>query len=155
MRNEGNDNSGHITTFIIGGITGSVLTLLLTPYSGKELRVRIDESVDVCLKKAKQKQEELVNRAKDLSDDLLVKAEQLVALVNKYAGGSYTGPVEKIEKEIKSLRAAIDAAVKSYNRNDGQNFGMLTTEEIIDDIFSDYDEPNLPKREGMGRRSQN
>ena len=135
--------------FLIGGILGSVFTFLYTPYKGKELRDNIRSEFDKFIKRAQKKEEDLVKKAKITADDLVLKAEQIFALAQKYAGGVFDGNIEKFEKEIKSLRAAFDAAFNEYKKTMKE---AAPTEKIIADIFSDYENETLPKREGMRRR---
>lgn len=136
--------------FLFGGILGSVFTFLYTPYNGEELRCNIRSEFDKFIKRAQQKEEDLVIKAKITADDLVLKAEQIRALAQKYAGGVFDGNLEKFEKEIKSLRAAFDAAFTEYKKSMKE---ASPTEEIVADIFSDYEDESLPKREGMRRRS--
>lgn len=151
-----NTNSEHslssFTAFMLGGMTGGIIALLFTPYSGKELRGKINSGAVDAAKFAKKKEEELVKKAKQVSDDLIVKAIQLAALVDKYSGGILDVPAEKIELEINSLKAAINAAVKTYKGNNGSDYDVLQKIDFAENIFSDYDNVVLPKREGMKRR---
>lgn len=155
MEEEKRENVSYFKIFLLGGIVGSALTFLLTPYSGYELRKQASRDIDGYLRKAKEKEQDLIKKARTAADDMLLKAEQLKALVDKYAGGKYSGPAEVIEKEIKSLRAAVDAAVKSYRERGENAVEIPGIEEIIDDIFSDYEDESLPKHEGMKRRGRN
>ena len=143
------NEKGVFGAFLLGGIVGSVFTFLYTPYSGKELRYNISSEIDNLIKRAQNKEEEFINRAKVTADDLVLKAEQIYALAQKYAGGMYDGPMEKFEKEIRSLRAAFDAAFNAYKKTIKE---ANPTEEIVADMFSDYEDESLPKHEGMRRR---
>jgi len=154
MEEEKKENVSNFKIFLLGGIVGSVMTFLLTPYSGYELRKQASRDIDNYLKKAKEKEQDIIRKAKAAADEMLLKAEQLKALVDKYAGGKYSGPAEVIEKEIKSLKAAVDAAVKSYRGRDGNEGEVIETEEMVDNIFSEYDDESLPKHEGMKRRGR-
>lgn len=153
MNNEKGKKSGLLTAFILGGITGSVVTFLFTPYSGKDLRGKIEKEVNGSLKKAKQKEEEIINRAKAVADDIILKATQLVAFADKYAG-AVDSPAEKIDKEIKGIKAAIDAAIKSYHKDNIEMEETRSTDDIVENIFSDYENESLPKHEGMRRREK-
>ena len=139
------NQSNYISAFIIGSVTGGIITLLYTPYSGKELRRRIDSNVDLLLKKAKQKQEEIINKAKITADDLLINTIKLSALIEKYAGGMYQESRWKIENEITSLKAAIKAAVETYKDGNSNLADMKTTGEIVDGLFSNFDNVVIPK----------
>ncbi len=151
MNNEKNRKDGILPAFILGGVLGSVLTFIFTPYSGKELRNKIEDEVNTGLLKAKQKEDEIIEKAKIVADDIILKATQLVALADKYAGTAEL-PAEKIDKEIKSIKAAIDAAVKSYKKENSQSEKTQSTDEIVEDIFSEYEDESLPKHEGMRKR---
>ena len=154
MRDDKKENPGIFKIFMLGGIVGSALTFLLTPRSGYELRKQAGRDIDSYLKKAKEKEQDIIRKAKAAADEMLLKAEQLKALVDKYAGGKYSDPAEVIEKEIKSLKAAVEAAVKAYRNNDGKEGGVTATDEIVGDIFSEYEDESLPKHEGMKRRGR-
>jgi gas vesicle protein len=133
---------------LIGGIAGSILALLFAPKTGKVLRSDIRREYDKYLKKALEANDKLITNARSTADNITVKAEQLFALCKKYAQGTYEGTREKLEDEIKSIKAGINAAMNTY-KNKGNDERM--PEEFIVDAFSDYDDEALPKHEGMGR----
>ena len=135
---------------LIGGIAGSVLALLFAPKTGKALRSDIKKEYDKYLKKALETNEKLMTNAKSTADYVTIRAEQLFALCKKYAQGAYEGTIEKLEDEIKSIKAGINAAINTYkNKSNGERM----PEEFIVDAFSDYDDETLLKHEGMGRRN--
>ncbi len=152
MNNESGIKTNQLVPFILGGITGGILALLFAPCSGKELRQRINSGANDLVKSAREKEEEIAGKAKKAADNLIVKAIQLAALTDKYASGVLDIPAEKIELEIKSLKAAIDAAVKTYKGKNGSPDETSIKTDIIENVFSDYDNVVLPKREGMRRR---
>lgn len=137
--------TNYISAFIVGSVAGGLLTLLYTPYSGKELRERIDTNLDNFLKKAKLKEEEIINKAKITADEILINTIRLSALVEKYAGGMYQDSRLKIENEISNLKAAIKVAVDTYKDGNSNSVNIKTAGEIVDGIFSDYDNVVLPK----------
>ena len=147
-----NKVSGYVGTFILGGLVGSSITLLLSPFSGKEFREKINTSLDNSLKIAKKRESEMLDKARAFSDDLVLKAEQLVALIDKYSTGTYAGPVEKIEKEVKSFKAGVNAAINSYKSGNGKAKEEDKKVEIVEDIFPEYNNERLPKRESMRKR---
>jgi len=152
MNSNKNKVTGYAGAFILGGLVGSSLTLLLSPFSGKEFREKINTQIDNSFKKAKQKEMEILDKARTLSDDLVLKAEQLVAFIDKYSAGTYLGPVEKIEKEINSFKSGVNAAIKSYKSGDGKAMEEDTKVEVVEDIFPEYNNEKLPKRQGMRKR---
>ncbi|HVO76000.1 MAG TPA: YtxH domain-containing protein [Ignavibacteriaceae bacterium] len=97
-----------VFSFLFGAAAGSILALLFTPKSGKQMR------------------EDLKNQAEDV----------------------YQNTLNKLSLEVKSLRAGLRRAIKSF-KNAGLNLEGIN--DITEDIFADYDDENLPKREGMGR----
>ncbi len=147
-----NKVSGYVGTFILGGLVGSSITLLLSPLSGKEFREKVNTSVDNSIRKAKKRESEIFDKARIFSDELVLKAEQLVALIDKYSTGTYAGPVEKIEKEIHSFKAGVNAAINSYKRGNSISKEEDTKVEIVEDIFPEYNNEKLPKRESMRKR---
>ena len=152
MDNQHNIKLNQLGSFVLGGIAGGIIALLFTPCSGEELRHRINSGANDLIKSAKKKEEEIINKAKKTADDLIVKAIQVAALTDKYASGALDIPVEKIELEIKSLKAAVDAAVKTYKGKNGNKSELSFETGAFKDIFSDYDNVIIPKREGMKRR---
>ncbi len=150
MGNDNQNSSVGLTAFLVGGIIGSAATFLFTPFSGEELRNNIKNEIDSYIRNAKKRGEALVKDAKAASDDLVIKAEQLLALTQKYADGTYTGSIDKVEKEIKSIKAAFDAAFHQYKKDIRET---VPTEQIVEDIFSNYEDELLPKQEGMRRRT--
>ncbi len=149
-----NKVNGYVGAFILGGLVGSSITFLLSPFSGKEFRRKINEQIDNSIKRAKQKELDILDKAKAFSNDLVLKAEQLVALIDKYSAGTYLAPVEKVEKEIISFKAGVNAAINSYKKGNGKAKEEDTKVEIVEDIFPEYNNEKLPKREGMRKRSR-
>ena len=142
-----------LTGILIGGITGSILALLFTPKAGKALRFKIKNEYDKYLKKALESSDKLITNARSIADNITITAEQAFALCKKYAQGTYEGSKEKLEDEIKSIKAGINAAITTYKNRSNRISGSIRSEEFIWDAFSDYDDETLPKQEGMGRRS--
>ncbi len=159
MKEASSKGAGNFFPFILGGFTGGLLALLFTPFSGEQFRQRVISGADDIIRSAKKKEDEIISEAKKTGDSLILKAIRVGALTDKYAGGLLGIPAEKIELEIKSLKAAIDAAVKSYKRNGNPEYRTLFNKAVDRDgndnpenIFSDYDNVVLPKHEGMKRR---
>ena len=136
--------------FIIGGAVGSVLTFLFTPKSGKELRKDLESGTKEYMYKAKSEGKKIVSDAKEIFNDILVKADQLRTLTKKYAENAYTVPARRIENEIKSIRMALNAAISVYNKSNNRT---IETDKKVQEIFSEFENESLPKYEGMGRRN--
>jgi gas vesicle protein len=136
--------------FIIGGAVGSVLTFLFTPKSGKDLRKDLESTSRDYMNKARSEGKKIVSEAKDIYNDILLKAEQLRALTTKYAENAYTVPARRIEHEIKSLRMALNAAISTYNRSNNRT---VENDKRVKEIYSEFENESLPKFEGMGRRN--
>jgi gas vesicle protein len=146
----GNRIGTSVKGFLIGGAVGSVITFLFAPKSGKELRKNLESSTKDYINKAKTEGKKIASDAKDIFNDVLIKAEQLRTLTTKYAENAYTVPAKRIENEIKSLRIALNAAIASYNHSNNRN---VETDKKVSEIFSEFDREALPKFEGMGRRN--
>jgi gas vesicle protein len=139
------NTTNYISAFIIGGVASGVITLLYAPYSGEEFRKRVNSNIDNLLQKAKQKEEEIVNKAKIAADDIVTKSIKLSVLIEKYAGEIGLESRWKIENEILSLKTAIKAAVDMYKNGSANSQKYNSTKEMVEDIFSDYDNVVLPK----------
>ena len=130
---------------IIGGTIGSVLTFLFTPKNGKELRNDIGKGTREYLDKAK-------DEGKKLIDEIVSYAEQLRKLSERYAETIYTTQSKRIEREIKRIRFAMNTAIETY-RSRGHSYRTPENDNIVNNIYSEFEEERLPKFEGMGRRS--
>jgi len=73
--------SNYISAFIIGGIAGGVIALSFAAYHRKELRERINSDLDNCFRKAKQNEEEIINKAEVTAGDIVTKGIRLSALI--------------------------------------------------------------------------
>ena len=138
-----------VVGFLIGVAAGSIIALLYAPKSGKELRGDIRNGSSELLKKAAQRRDEIVSKAKVVANTLNEKGEHLIATTKKFADGKFPGAVEAIEKEISNLKYAVSSAVTTYRR--GASIER-SVEEEVDDLFIDFEHEVLPKFEGMGRR---
>ena len=96
--------------------------------------------------------------AQNTANQMVERASHLIALLDKYVGDDFKNSIDKIEKEISSVKAAINTAVNTYKNN--SNKTENSSESIADDIFIDfvnenseeYEEEILPLHEGMKRR---
>ncbi len=148
----GNRIGTSVKGFLIGGAVGSVITFLFTPKSGKELRKDIESNTKDYVKKARIEGEKFAIDAKNIFNDVLIKAEQLKTLSRKYTENAYSVPAKRIESEIKSLRMALKAAVAIYDKSNGRT---VETDKKVKELYSEFDNESLPKFEGMKRRNNN
>jgi gas vesicle protein len=137
--------------FFIGFATGSVVSLLYAPQSGKEFRTNLKRDFSGFLKKAEEIKSELINKAKSIASDISKKSEKFVETSKKLAEGRYSGSVETLEKEFVSVKHAINAAVNDYKRS--SDFRRSLNREF-DDLFIDFENEVLPKFVGMGKRER-
>jgi gas vesicle protein len=150
-----NNRSGFFVNFLTGTIVGGLLGLLFAPKSGRLLREDLKDDLESYLKKVKEAGNRIVEDAQKTADQMVEKANQLIALTDKYVGEDFKESLDKIEKEINSVKNAISAAVDTYkNSNSGKE---NSSESIADDIFIDFvnensEEEILPLHEGMKRR---
>ncbi len=148
MYEEENNSGNSFISFLFGAISGSLLTLWFSPKSGKRLRNDLIEEIDLIIEEAREKGERAFLDAKSYSDNLIAKAEYILTSVKKFAEGNYKYPIEKLEKEIASLRTAINAAVDTYKQSNNNNGNL---EKEVMDQFKEFEDETLPKHIGMGK----
>ena len=146
-----NKQSLSFTSFLIGGIIGGIAALLFTPKTGKNLRNDIKNKFDEYLNDIKKRSERLIKSARESSGSYVNKAEEILNLSRKFAEGKYKDSVDVIEKEISSLRTALNAAVDTY-RHQNLNKEKITIDKNNGRNYSAFEDETLPKHEGMGRR---
>ena len=137
--------------FLIGLATGSVVSLLYAPQSGREFRSNLRKDFPGFLKKAEDIKGSLISKAKSIASDISERSEKFVETAKKVADGRYAGTVETIENELYSLKHAVNEAVSNYKKN--SDFGKPTNQQV-DDLFIDFEDEILPKFVGMGRRDR-
>ena len=153
-----NKSSGIFFNFLAGTVLGGILGFLFAPKTGQQLRNDLKEDLDSYLKKVKDAGNKIIEDAKKTADDMVDKANQLIALTDKYIGEDLKMSIDKIEKEINSVKNAIRVALDTYKNNSAKSEN--SSESIADNIFinfvnensEDYDEDILPLHEGMKRR---
>lgn len=153
-----NSRLGFFMNFLIGTIVGGIAGFLFAPKTGQQLREDLKDDLDSYLKKVKEAGNRIVEDAQNTANQMVEKANQLIALVDKYMGEDFKESLDKIEKEISSVKAAISTAVDTYKSNSAKTEN--SSESIADDIFIDfvkenseeYDDEILPLHEGMKRR---
>ncbi|MEO8399817.1 MAG: YtxH domain-containing protein [Ignavibacteriaceae bacterium] len=150
--------SNNFLAFLLGGLTGSVITFLLAPKSGSELRGEIINRIDFYESKAIEKRNEILNEAKARTEGILNDVEILIRKIKDFALNKYDVPIEKIEKEIQSLKAGVSAAINTYrHRSNNENLTDIFVDNMIDEKyknkFINIDEEILPKHLSMRRRN--
>lgn len=137
--------------FVLGGVAGGVIALLVAPQSGEETR----HDINKYMRFARIKKHKLVSDARVKSSELIKRAAEIKSKSKDFAAGKYSGSVEGLEKEIKSLKAGLNKAVETYrNYSTSDN----VTDNIVEEIFVDFDrnsvdvDETIPKHEGMKRR---
>ena len=129
--------------FLIGFATGSAVSLLCAPRSGNQFRTNLRRDFPGFLKKAEEIKEILIGKAKSIASDISGRSEKFVKATKNIADGKYSGTAETVEKELSSLKHAVDAAVNNYKQN--TFFSKSTTNQQVDDLFIDFEDEILPK----------
>jgi gas vesicle protein len=129
--------------FLIGFATGSVVSLLCAPQSGSQFRSNIRKDFPGFLKKAEKIKETIIGKAKSIASDISGRSEKFVKATKDVAEGKYSGTVETVEKELNSLKHAVDVAVNNYKQS--TFFSKSTTNQQVDDLFIDFEDEILPK----------
>jgi gas vesicle protein len=129
--------------FLIGFATGSVVSILYAPQSGSQFRTNLRRDFPGFHKKAEEIKETLIGKAKSIAADISGRSEKFVKTTKDVAEGKYTGTVETVEKELHSLKHAVDAAVNKYEES--SFFKKSTTNQQVDDLFIDFEDEVLPK----------
>jgi len=153
-----NSRLGFFVNFLTGTIVGGIAGFLFAPKTGQQLREDLKEDLDLYIKKVKDAGNRIVEDAQNTANEMVEKSNQLIALLDKYVGDDFQDSLDKIEKEIASVKTAINTAVDTYKSNSAK--AENSSESIADDIFIDfvnenseeYEEESLPLREGMKRR---
>jgi gas vesicle protein len=137
------------TGILLGGVIGSLTAFLIAPKKGKDLRSDIQDELSAILISTKGISSKIVSNAKDLAEDILQNANKLLDLTRKYTDGNFNGTKESFQNEYSRIKNAINAAITVYRNYEESS---KPVEEIVDDIFSEYENDDSPKFEGMGRR---
>ena len=148
MNEEEKKSDNSFASFLFGAITGGLLTLWFSPKSGKNLRNDLIDEIDLIIEEAREKGERAFLDAKSYSDNLIAKADYILKSVKKFAEGNYKYPIEKLDKEIASLKTALNAAIDTY-KHGSNNFENL--EKSVSDQFDEFEDKTLPKHIGMGK----
>lgn len=97
--------------FIVGGLTGAVVSLLFAPQSGEETRALIkDKSIEL-RDKAQHTAEEALARAEELAADARTRADELTKAARARA--------EELATEVKERgKSAVEAVRKTTKKSD-------------------------------------
>ena len=77
MNNRRDSGMGFFSGFVLGGLVGAVVAVVLAPQSGEETRDLIRGKAHEMKGKAMDMASDLKSRASDLADDLRAQADQL------------------------------------------------------------------------------
>ena len=153
-----NSRLSFFTNFLTGTIVGGIAGFLFAPKTGQQLREDLKDDLELYLKRVKEAGYKIIEDAQKTADQMVEKANQLIALMDKYIGEDFKESLDKFDREITSVKSAINAAVDTYKSNSAKSEN--SSESIADDIFIDfvkennesYEEETLPLHEGMRRR---
>lgn len=113
--------------FLIGGIAGAVAALLYAPKSGKELRSDIRKKTDELsdemtgyLRSAQSKTTEMINKGKDLSDEVVANAREKAGHLMDDAEKVLTDIRSRAASEQGRVKSAIQAGVDTYRSEKGR-----------------------------------
>jgi gas vesicle protein len=95
------DRSLFVVGFVVGALAGAVATLLLTPYSGDEVRGQLKEKGIELKTEAERRASDVKVQAEQLQEkgrivlsDNVKKAQEAVQVAQEKLGKSATGPAE-------------------------------------------------------------
>lgn len=112
MSSERDEFGAFLVGFIVGGLTGAVVSLLFAPQSGEETRALIrDKSIEL-RDRASETAEEALARAEAAAAEARVRAEELAKQARMRA--------EEFAKDVRTRgEGALDAVRKSTSRKTG------------------------------------
>lgn len=112
MSSERDEFGAFLVGFIVGGLTGAVVSLLFAPQSGEETRALIrDKSIEL-RDRAAETAEEALARAEAAAAEARVRAEELAKQARMRA--------EDLAKEVRTRgEGALDAVRKATARKTG------------------------------------
>ena len=112
MSSDRDEFGAFLVGFIVGGLTGAVVSLLFAPQSGEETRALIrDKSIEI-RDKAAETAEDTLNRAEAAAAEARVRAEELGKVARARA--------EELAHEVRSRgEGALDAVRKPAAKKSG------------------------------------
>ena len=117
---ERDDFGTFLLGFIIGGLTGAVVALMLAPQSGEETRTVI-----------KEKAIELRDMAEKTADEVSTKASEEAVQLRKQAEEVYTTTRQRADEAIGTARHRADDVISTAKQRvtDRMRRGQVTLEE--------------------------
>ena len=115
---ERDDFSAFLIGFLIGGLTGAAVSLLLAPQSGEETRTLIRDKAIELGDKASETAEEAYKRAEAAAADARAKADELAKLAKARAEELQRRGQVIIEEQRTKIGSAIEAARKGGKRQE-------------------------------------
>ncbi len=117
MSSDRDEFGAFLVGFIVGGLTGAVVSLLFAPQSGEETRALIrDKSIEI-RDMAAETTEEALARAEAAASEARIRAEELTKIARTRA--------EELAREVRSRgESALEAVRKPASKKSG---GETTT----------------------------
>ena len=119
MSSDRDEFGAFLVGFIVGGLTGAVVSLLFAPQSGEETRALIrDKSIEL-RDRAAETAEEALSRAEAAAAEARTRAEELARMARSRA--------EEMAKDVRSRgESALDAVRKTAARKPGGDTGVAS-----------------------------
>jgi gas vesicle protein len=119
MSSDRDEFGAFLVGFIVGGLTGAVVSLLFAPQSGEETRALIrDKSIEL-RDRAAETAEEALARAESAAAEARVRAEELAKQARARA--------EELAKDVRARgESALDAVRKSSAKKAGSDSGATS-----------------------------
>jgi gas vesicle protein len=136
MADNDSDIGAFLAGFVVGGLVGAAVALILAPQSGEEtraqirqkgieLRDRAEESVD----EARRKADETATEARRRAEELAAAARQRAEALAKEAREKAAGVRLVLEEQRDRLESAIDAGRQAARRKRGEPSGDAASPE--------------------------
>ncbi len=103
--------------FIVGGLTGAAVALLLAPQSGEETRTTIKEKAIELKDKAVETYDEVYDKAGVIASDAKVKAEELKKEATKTVGDLKSKGQVVLEENKAKLASKLSRKDKSLDQD--------------------------------------
>jgi gas vesicle protein len=113
---ERDDFGSFLLGFVIGGLTGAALALLLAPQSGEETRTLIKEKTIELKDKATETIDETYARAEEAAAEARLRAEELAKLARERAEEFQKRGQVVLEEQKGKLSEAVSTAKKSVSK---------------------------------------